>query len=33
MRAKDTFIITEKGNKLVGWYKDWREPFIAKYTY
>jgi Xaa-Pro dipeptidase len=29
----DTFLITEEGNKIVGWWKDWREPFIANYTY
>ncbi len=29
----DTFLITEDGNKIVGWWKDWREPFIANYTY
>jgi Xaa-Pro dipeptidase len=33
LMGKDTFIITEEGNKLVGWYKDWREPFLANYTY
>jgi Xaa-Pro dipeptidase len=33
MMGKDTFIITEDGNRLVGWYKDWREPFIANYTF
>mgnify|MGYP003964016067 FL=1 len=33
LMAKDTFIITEEGNKLIGWWKDWREPFIANYTY
>jgi Xaa-Pro dipeptidase len=30
---KDTFIVTEEGNKIVGWWKDWREPFISNYTY
>jgi len=30
---KDTFFITEEGNKIVGWWKDWREPFICNYTY
>jgi len=30
---KDTFVITEEGNKIIGWWKDWREPFIANYTY
>ncbi len=30
---KDTFLITEEGNEIVGWWKDWREPFIANFTY
>jgi Xaa-Pro aminopeptidase len=30
---KDVFIITETGNRIVGWWKDWREPFICNYTY
>lgn len=30
---KDTFFITKEGNKIVGWWKDWREPFICNYTY
>jgi Xaa-Pro dipeptidase len=29
----DSFLITEDGNKILGWWKDWREPFIANYTY
>jgi len=33
LMARDTFIITEEGNKLIGWWKDWREPFIANYTF
>ncbi|MFP3950856.1 MAG: M24 family metallopeptidase [Candidatus Bathyarchaeia archaeon] len=33
LRSKDTVVITEEGAKIVGWYKDWREPFIANYTY
>ncbi len=33
LMAKDTFLITEEGNKLIGWWKDWREPFIANYTF
>jgi Xaa-Pro aminopeptidase len=33
MMGKDTFFITPEGNRLVGWYKDWREPFIANYTF
>ena len=30
---KDVFVITEDGNKVIGWWKDWREPFICNYTY
>ena len=33
LMSKDTFLITEEGNKLIGWWKDWREPFIANYTF
>ena len=29
MRSKDTVPITEKRCKIIGWYKDWREPCIA----
>lgn len=33
LMAKDSFVITRDANRLVGWYKDWREPFIANYSY
>jgi Xaa-Pro aminopeptidase len=33
MMGKDTLIIMEDGAKVVGWYLDWRIPFIANYTY
>jgi Xaa-Pro aminopeptidase len=33
MMNNDTIIVTEEGSKIVGWYKDWRRPFIANYTY
>jgi hypothetical protein len=33
MMSKDTVIITEESAKIIGWFKDWREPFIANYTY
>jgi len=33
LMSKDTFIVTGEGNRIVGWWKDWREPFIANYTY
>ncbi|MEM4246478.1 MAG: M24 family metallopeptidase [Candidatus Bathyarchaeia archaeon] len=32
LRSKDTVLITAEGCKIVGWYKDWREPYIANYT-
>jgi len=32
LRLKDTVVVTEDGCKVVGWYKDWREPYIANYT-
>ena len=28
MRSKDTVLITDSGCKILGWYKDWRTPFI-----
>lgn len=28
MRSKDTVLITETGCKIVGWYKDWGEPYL-----
>lgn len=33
MMSRDTVVITESGNRLMGWYKDWREPFIANYSF
>lgn len=33
MRSKDTVLITETGCEIVGWYKDWREPYITAYTF
>jgi len=33
LMGRDTVFITEKGAKIVGWFKDWREPFICNYTY
>ena len=29
---RDTFLVTEEGCRILGWWKDWREPFIANYT-
>jgi Xaa-Pro aminopeptidase len=33
LMSNDTFQVTEEGNKIIGRWKDWREPFIANYTY
>jgi hypothetical protein len=33
LMGKDTVFITEEGAEVVGWFKDWREPFICNYTY
>ena len=33
LMSKDTVFITENGANVVGWFKDWREPFICNYTY
>jgi Xaa-Pro aminopeptidase len=32
LRSKDTVVVTEAGCRIVGWYKDWREPYVANYT-
>ncbi len=32
MSSKDTVVVTGEGCRLVGWYKDWREPYTAAYT-
>ena len=29
MRSKDAILITPQGCRVLGWYKDWREPYIA----
>jgi Xaa-Pro aminopeptidase len=31
VRTKDTVIIAENGAGIVGWYKDWREPYLPIY--
>jgi Xaa-Pro dipeptidase len=30
--SSDTVVVEEKGSSIVGWYKDWREPYVANYT-
>ena len=32
MRSKDTLLVTESGCRIMGWYKDWQEPFIPAYA-
>jgi len=32
LRSKDTVVVTEDGCRVVGWYKNWREPYVANYT-
>jgi Xaa-Pro dipeptidase len=32
MMSKDTLIVEDDGCRLVGWYMDWREPYVANYT-
>lgn len=32
MRSKDTLLVTESGCRIMGWYKDWRVPFIPAYA-
>lgn len=27
-QSKDTIVVTKEGCRIVGWYKDWREPYI-----
>jgi Xaa-Pro aminopeptidase len=33
MRSKDTVHITNNGCEIIGWYKDWREPYLASTSY
>ncbi len=30
--SKDTVRVNDEGCRLVGWYLDWREPYVANYT-
>jgi Xaa-Pro aminopeptidase len=32
MASKDTVIVTEEGCRRVGWYMDWRDPYVANWT-
>jgi Xaa-Pro aminopeptidase len=32
MLGKDTVVVEKNGARIIGWYKDWRAPFIANYT-
>lgn len=33
MRSRDTVFVTAGGCRIVGWYKDWREPYVALVSY
>jgi Xaa-Pro aminopeptidase len=33
VRSKDTVILTKSGCKVVGWYKNWDEPYVTAYTF
>ena len=33
LRSKDTVVVTDSGCRIIGWYKDWREPYIALTSY
>jgi Xaa-Pro dipeptidase len=30
--SSDTVIVEDDGPRVVGWYKDWRAPYVANYT-
>jgi Xaa-Pro aminopeptidase len=30
--SKDTVVVTEDGCRVVGWYMDWRDPYVANWT-
>jgi Xaa-Pro dipeptidase len=30
--SSDTVVIEDDGPRVVGWYKDWRAPYVANYT-
>ncbi len=30
--SSDTVVVESGGPRVVGWYKDWREPYVANYT-
>jgi len=32
MVSKDTVVVTEEGCRVVGWYMDWRDPYVANWT-
>lgn len=33
LRSTDTVVIRAEGAEVVGWFKDWREPYITAYTF
>jgi Xaa-Pro aminopeptidase len=30
--SSDTVVVDEGGPRVVGWYRDWRTPYLANYT-
>ncbi len=30
--SSDTVVVEDDGPRVVGWYKDWRAPYVANYT-
>jgi len=32
LRSKDTILVTETGCRILGWYVNWRAPYIAAYN-
>jgi len=32
LRSKDTVVVTEEGARMVGWFVDWRMPYVANWT-
>ena len=31
--SRDTVLLDFNGCKILGWYKDWREPYVASDSY
>jgi len=33
VRSKDTIVVTNSGCRVVGWYKNWDEPYVTAHTF